>query len=349
MSRTLTALSRILRASLVASALLVIAPAQAGQNIEKPDIRMALGWTLIASQLPFIYGVEKGYFKEEGLNVTLDSGAGAGVAIQRVVSGVDQFGYADIGTLIRYNAENRARPLVAVYVAEDDSPLALFTLEKSGINKPKDIEGKRIGVSQFDGARLMLPVLAKANQVELSTVNTSTVEAKLREVMLTRREVDVITGFTSTSVPLLTSLKQKFVVLRYRDFGVEGIGQSVVVSPDFAAQNPNTVRAFVRAVNRSVKGMIERPKEALGILKKANPLVDMQAEELRLNLMLKELILTQNVTRNGLSNVKSKRLDSAIADVLQTTKDGSPLSAESVYTDRFLPPAAERLAPTWQP
>jgi NitT/TauT family transport system substrate-binding protein len=341
---------RALCATAVCAALTaVVCPtrAQQAQAIESPDVKMTLGWTFIASQLPFVYGVDKGLFKAEGLNVTLDRGAGSGVAIQRVASGAYQFGYADIGTLARYDAENRSRPLEAVYVVEDDSPLALFSLQGKGIAKPKDIEGKRIGVSQFDGARLMLPVLARKNKIDMSHVAFKTVDAQLREMLLARDEVDVITGFTTTSVNMLTTLKQPFVVMRYRDFGVDGLGQALVVSPEFAQKNPNTVRAFVRALNRSVKAMIENPKEALATLKARDPLVDLGNEASRLDLMMAQLILTPNVVQHGLSSVETKRLDGIIADVLETTDVKTPMPADLVYTERYLPPAADRIPPAY--
>ncbi len=47
-------------------------------------MRISLGWTFVASQAMFTYGVDQGYFKAEGLNVTVDRGSGSGTAIQRV-------------------------------------------------------------------------------------------------------------------------------------------------------------------------------------------------------------------------------------------------------------------------
>jgi NitT/TauT family transport system substrate-binding protein len=287
--------------------------------------------------------VEKGFFKAEGLNVMLDRGSGSGVAIQRVVSGAYDFGYSDLGTLTKYAAENRARPVVAVYIPEDGSALALLSLEGKGIAKPKDVEGKRIGVSQFDGARLMFPVLAQANKLDVSGMSWKTVDAQLREMLLSRGEVDVITGFTTTSVPLLTQMKQKPVVIRYRDFGVDGFGQALVTTPAFAEKNPNTVRAFVRALNKAVLSMVEHPQDGLASLKARDPLVDMTAEAMRMDITIKELILTPHAVKYGISSADPKRLAATIADVLQVTEDKSPLAVEAVYTDRFLPPVAERM------
>jgi NitT/TauT family transport system substrate-binding protein len=339
---------RALGATALVLTLAASLPHAAAKQLEKTDIKMTLGWTFQASQVMFIYGVEKNFFKEEGLNVTVDRGSGSGVAIQRVSSGTYDFGYADLGTLTKYNAENRSRPVVAVYIAEDDSALALFSLEGKGIVKPRDVEGKRIGVSQFDGARLMFPVLAKANKIDVSGMTWKTVDAQLREMLLTRGEVDVITGFTTTSIPLLTSLGQKFVVIRYRDFGLDGFGQALVASPEFVEKNPNTVRAFIRALNRSVTAMIENPKEALASLKTRDPLVDLDAETMRLDLMIKELILTPHAVKHGLSSADPKRLAATIDDVLEISDDKTPLPVQSVFTDRFLPPTGERMPPAYR-
>ena len=344
-------LARLLCACALPLALLA-APAQAqgqAQKLEKTDVRISLGWTFVASQAMFTYGVDKGFFKAEGLNVTVDRGAGSGAAIQRVNSGAYDFGYADIGTLTKYNAENRARMLQAVYISEDDSPLALFALEGKGIARPKDVEGKRIAVSQFDGARIMFPVLAKANKIDAAGMNWKTVDPQLREMMLARGEADVITGFTITSVPLLTTLKQKFVVLRYQDFGVDGMGQALVAAPDFIEKNPNTTRAVVRALNRAMKAMIENPREAVASLKSRDPVVDLEVEYGRMDLMVNQLILTAHAKKNGLSNPDPRRLTAIIGNVLEVADVKDPLPVNAVYNDRFLPPLTERIPPAYKP
>jgi len=338
--------AQALAACLLPLVLLAAVPVRA-QTLEKPDVRISLGWTFVASQAMFTYGVDKGYFKAEGLNVTVDRGSGSGTAIQRVVGGGYDFGYADAGTLIKYNAENRGKMLRAVYIVEDDSPLALFALEGKGITKPKDIEGKRIGVSQFDGARQMFPVFAKANKIDTSGLVWKTMDSQLREVMLARGEVDVITGFTTTSVPLLAGMKQKAVVLRYPDFGVDGMGEALVVSPDFIEKYPNTVRAVVRALNRSVREMIAHPKEAVASLQSRDPVVDLETEAGRMDLEVKQLILTAHVKKDGLSNPDPKRVAAIIDFILQISDSKEPLEVKSVYDDRFLPPLAERKVPAY--
>jgi NitT/TauT family transport system substrate-binding protein len=325
------------------------ASAQAADKPEKADVKVCLGWTFVATQAPFPYGVDQGFFKAAGLDVTVDRGAGAGSSIQRVVSGAYDFGYADIGTLAVYNAEHPDRPVVAVYIAEDESPLTLITLEGKGITRPKDVEGKRIAVSQFDGARLMFPVFARVNHVDSASITWKTVDAQMREMMLARGEVDAITAYTTTSIPLLASMHQKPKAIRYSDNGVVGFGQAVVVTREFAQKNPNTVRAFVRAFNESLKGMIAHPGDALASLKQRDGLVNLDTERFRMKLLVSELILTPAVKKNGLSSADPQRLAATIENVRQVTPKATALTVDSVYTARFLPPQAERMPGVFKP
>jgi NitT/TauT family transport system substrate-binding protein len=338
-------MSRPSTVSLCLALAVLCAGSTALAQAEKRNLRMTLAWTWSASQVMFPYGVDKGYFKAEGLEPALDRGAGSGAAVQRVASGTHDVGFADLGALIKFNLENPGRALVSTYIVEDETAMALFALQGKGIAKPKDIEGKRIGVSQFDGARQLFPVFAKVNNVDASRMTWKTVDAMLREVLLTRGEVDVITGFTTTTVPLLNSLQQKFVVLRYADYGMSGLGQALVASPEFVEKNPGTMRALVRALNRSVKAMIEQPAQSLASLTARDATLDLAAEGARLELMIKELILTPNVVKNGLSSADAKRVAASIDNVAQVTEAKQPLPVERVYTERFLPARAERVAP----
>lgn len=319
------------------------------QAPDKREVKVSLGWTFIATQAPFPYGVDKGFFKAEGLDVAVDRGSGAGTSVQRVVSGAYDFGYADIGTIALYNAQNPGRQVLAVYIVEDDSPLTLITLAGSGITKPRDIEGKRIGVSQFDGARLMFPVFARANRIDTAGITWKTVDATMRETMLARGEVDVITGFTTTSMPLLASMNQKPVALRYPENGVAGFGQALIVTREFAGKSPDMVAAFVRALNRSVKAMVRHPREALESLKKRDGLVNMDMEAARMDLLLRQLVLTPAVQKNGLSSADPKRLADAVENVRTVANTQAPLPVDHVYTTRFLPPAADRMVAGTRP
>jgi NitT/TauT family transport system substrate-binding protein len=322
--------------------------AVSAQPVEKRDMKFSLGWVFLSSQVMFTHAADRGFYKAEGLNVTVDRGAGSGASIQRVANGSYDMALADLGSLAKFNAENPARQLMAVYIVEDESPLALFALEGKGISKPADVQGKRIAASQFDGARQVFPALVRANGINTANISWKIVDPQLREAMLIRGEADVITGFTTTSVILLQNLNQKFVTLRYDQFGVPGFGNSVITSPEFLRDNPGTVRAFVRALNRSMKDMLENPDAALASLRTRDATVDLAVEARRMDLMVRQLILTPSVVQNGFSSAEPKRLQAAVDHVVQSLEGKPTLAATQVYTPAYLPPAADRKAPAYK-
>jgi NitT/TauT family transport system substrate-binding protein len=126
--------------------------------------------------------------------------------VQRVIAGTHDMAFADLGTIIKWNGENPDKPLVAVYVAEDGFPLGAFALKTKGIGKPKDLEGKTLGAPPFDGGRQMFPVFAKVNSLDAAKISWMSIDANLREQMLAKGQVDVITGFVTSALPTLNSL-----------------------------------------------------------------------------------------------------------------------------------------------
>ncbi|MBN9408426.1 MAG: ABC transporter substrate-binding protein [Burkholderiales bacterium] len=320
-------------------------------QVEKPALKFSMGWLFQATQAQFPLAAEKGYFKAEGLDVTVDRGSGSATSVQRVVSGTYDFSYADVGTIIKWNLENPGRELTMVYVAEDACPLAAIALKKTGITRPKDLEGKRLGAPTFDGGRQMFPVFAKINGLDSSKISWMSMDANLREQMLAKGEVDVITGFVTSAVPSLGAAGVKpadLTVLRYDANGLDCYGNAVVATREFVEKNPRTTAAFVKAVNRGMKELIAAPRSGIDALRVRDPLINVEVETGRMSLYARELLLTQNVKDNGFSSVSPARLQKSIDAVIEAFGIKGSATPASLYTERFLPPKAERIPPAWR-
>ena len=340
---------RTLLAGLAAGACLAAAPAWA--QVEKASLKFSQGWLFQATQAQFPLTAEKGYWKAEGLEVAVDRGSGSATSIQRVVSGSYDFAYADMGTVIKWNLENPGREVQAVYVAEDGFPMVAVALKKSGIAKPKDLEGKKMGAPAFDGGRQMFPVFAKVNGIDSSKIVWTSMDANLREQMLARGDVDAITGFITSAVPSLNAIGVKtadLTVMRYDAFNLDGYGNAVIATREFIDKNPKTVMAFVKGLNRGMKEMVANPKDAIAALKARDPLINTEVENQRMALYIKELLLTKNVRENGFSAVYPPKLLREIDSVAQAFGAKSTVTPASVYTDRFLPAKADRMPPTYK-
>ena len=128
-----------------AATVLGIAAQSAFAQLEKPSIKFSQGWLFQATQAQFPLAADKGYWKSEGLEVSVDRGSGSATSITRVISGTHDIAYSDVGTIVKWNAENPGRELMMFYIAEDGFPLVAVSFKSTGISRPKDIEGKKLG------------------------------------------------------------------------------------------------------------------------------------------------------------------------------------------------------------
>ena len=110
-------------------------------------IRFSLDWKYEGTQSPFLVGVDKGYFKAEGLDVTIDTAGGSVEPINRIASGNYQMAFADINSLIKFRDQNPGVPLKAVFMIYNNPPFAIVGRKSLGISNPKSLEGKKLGAS----------------------------------------------------------------------------------------------------------------------------------------------------------------------------------------------------------
>jgi NitT/TauT family transport system substrate-binding protein len=132
--------------------------------------------------------------------------------------------------------------------------------------------------------------------------------------------------------------------MRFADYGVDLYGHAIVTTPDFAAKHPDVVKKVVKGVAEGLKAAIADPAASIAAIKKREPLVDEKVELGRLQLVIKNAIVTDHVKREGLSAVDPARMKKTIEMVAQTFKIPAA-DAASTYKADFLPPRAELKLP----
>ena len=184
-----------------AAAALTASPASA-----QTDVKFALDWKFEGPSAPYFVAIDKGYYKAEGLNVRIDRGTGAANTASNVASGVYDFGWADVTTLVGFNAQNPTKELTLVYVSFQDSPLAIVSLRKAGIKTLKDLEGKTVADQPGSAAGAVINFVTKVGTPEEVKINRKFTQPQLREPMLIKGEVDAIFAFDVSSVMTLVDL-----------------------------------------------------------------------------------------------------------------------------------------------
>ena len=331
---------QLLQTALAMAAATALAPAQAAT-----PIKFQLDWRFEGPSAFFLLPAAKGYFKDAGLDVTIDAGSGSGGVVQRVASGAYDMGFADIAALMEFQANNPdvANQPVAVMMVYNNTPASVMALKKSGITKPADLTGKKLGAPIFDAGRRSFPLFAKANQI--GNVQWTTMDPPLRETMLVRGDVDAITGFTFTSLLNLEARGVKasdVTVMPYMDYGVKLYGNAIIVSSRLIQQNPEAVRAFLRAFAKGAKEVIAKPGAAIAYVKERDGIVNTALETRRLQLAIDTSVNTSMARAEGFGQVQPTRLSLMASQVSDVYATKSRVKPEAVWNGSFLPTAAER-------
>ena len=338
----------ISRRQLVSTAAAVASVAALPALAQTPPLaklKFTLDW---ARQGPNAYadmGKEKGFFRDVGIDVSIDRGFGSGRVPTDIAAGTYDMGQGDIGPIIRFMAQNPESDLVAVAIWGDKSLMSVTVRADGPIKAPKDFEGKTLAAPETDGGRQLFPAFAKANGVDMAKINWMTVTSDLREPMLVQKRADGITGaVTSTSMSLknigLDVPQQR--ILMYRDFNVELYGYCFLTTRKFLAANPALVRNALKALFKSLIYANNNRNESIAVLKKIEPLTDVAIETERQAISYERMVISDYVKQNGISSIDPARLSRAIRTIEDAYNLPPKLTPANVYTDAFLPPLAER-------
>ncbi|MGE8319184.1 MAG: ABC transporter substrate-binding protein [Comamonas sp.] len=333
---------RFLQSSL---ALLALPSTPAAHAAGQPPVplKFQLDWRFEGPAAFFVHPEQKGYFKEAGLNVSVEAASGAG-AIQRVASGTHDLGFADLAALMEFHANNPDAPIkpVAIMVIYNTTPASVMALKKSGITKAADLTGRKLGAPIFDAGRRSFPLFAQANGV--GDVQWSTMDPPLRETMLARGDLDAVTGYTFTSLLNLEARgipREDVVVLPYATHGVQLYGNVIIASPRLIAEKPEAVRAFLRAFARGMKEAVAQPEAAIASMKAKDGLVNVPLEVKRLKLTIETAVDSAGARAEGFGRLRPERLQKMAEQVAKAYATKNPIPAAAVWNGSFLPGAAE--------
>jgi NitT/TauT family transport system substrate-binding protein len=332
-------------AALAAGLMLTLAPAAA----QDTKIKFTLDWKLQGIHSWYYWAADKGYFKAEGLDVTIDQGEGSAATVTRIMGGAYDAGFGDMNAIIQNAAVRPAETPLMVYMIYSKAPFALLVKADSPIKTIADIAGKKLGSPAGGAAIKLFPMLAKKNNLDPAKVEIVNMAPNLQEQMLIRGDVDISALFTATSYMNLVAIKQDpdkdFRWIYYADGGLDLYSNGVMVSQKLAKEKPEAVKGLVRAINKAMKDCLANPDAAIELLAKQEPLLNKDIEKRRLVYVAKTLIATPEAAELGVGDMKDTRMTDAIATIAAAYELPKSPRVEDVFSRAFLPSKAERALP----
>lgn len=223
---------------------------------------LTLNFVYSGHYAPFFLGQEKGYFADEGIDLTIRPGSGSLTTVRAVGAGKTDFGWADAPSIIKGVAAGI--PVKSVGAYEQVGTSAVMTLAGNGIDTPADLRGKSVGITPGDALSQTFPAFLRANHIEQQAVKIVNVDAAGKIPALASGQVDAIVGFSDNQGPAVEAKAHKSVKsFPYGDSGVKLLGLGLLTSTHMLQDDPQLVQHMVNAVTRSWQAALEDPDAAV--------------------------------------------------------------------------------------
>ncbi|MDQ0026255.1 ABC-type nitrate/sulfonate/bicarbonate transport system substrate-binding protein [Variovorax paradoxus] len=336
---------RLFLGASAATLLPLAAPAVFAQGGSKlTPLKFTLDFRINGQTAPFFLAHSKGYYRDEGLDVTIDTGAGSVASITRIASGVYQMGLGDISSLVEFNAQNPGTPMVqAVYQYYNRAPFVIIGRKDRGVTTDfKSLAGKKVAAAAVESTRRAWPMVARKQGMRSDAFQWQTTDFSARDNVMVRGDVDAATYFHDSAISLFARMKpEELSVLKYADAGVNLYGNAILASSNLIAQNPRLVAAFLRATNRAIVGTFANPAPSIAALRQREPILDERMELERWGVTA-QYVGAADTRSHGLGDINKLTLELQVDEVVEVFGLKVKPASDAIFNTSMLPLRSER-------
>ncbi len=265
--------SMLLTAAVLASALTPAAIVRAGE--ETTDITFVLDWTPNTNHTGIYAALEKGYFEEAGLNVTVVQPPDDGAELL-VGSGKAQFGVSFQDSMMPAVVGEDALPITAVAAVLQHNTSGIISRKGEGMDHPAGMEGKQYATWDLPIEKATLKQVVEDDGGDFDKVGLipSTVTDEVSA--LESKSVDAIWIFYGWAgiACELAGLETDYFAFADINPVFDYYTPVLIGNTDWMGENPDAAKAFLAAASKGFEFAAENPEEAAGILLKAAPELD---------------------------------------------------------------------------
>jgi NitT/TauT family transport system substrate-binding protein len=308
-----------------------------GAAAQERKITFTLDFIALGRHAPWYVPIAKGYYKAEGLDVTVVPSKGTADAIRAVQTDIAQIGFIDVPSLVA--AGGSASTIKMVAVNYQKPPYCVFSLNPgANVTVPKDMVGLEFGSSTASFVWKIHQAFMKMHGLDPSTLRVVNIDGSARVPMLAARKVQAIDLFVMSEPGIRRAVKDaEPKCLLLGDHGLDIYANGIGVTEEFLQKNPGVVRGFVRAALRGWKDALANPQEAakiqLQFVKALNP--EIIVEELHI---VRRLAVVPDTEKNGLGAMNREKMGRTVDFINNNVEvSGRKLTVDDIYRDGYLP------------
>ncbi len=331
----------VLVAALAALLAVGVSASASAKSHELKKVTLRLDFLIRGHHSGFYVALEKGWYKDAGLDVSIAEGTGSAATAQSVAAGNDTFGFVDATTMISSNAQGAGLKMVANMRARNGT--AIMVRKDSGINTVADLAGKKMAITP-PGTFFynVWPLYANAAGIDPSKVNLIPMSNFIFLQQFQAGNVDAMIGLMDGELTQLQLAKTPTRVFPFVDKGLDTISHGIVAKASTIESDPAMVKAFVQASMRGWTYMLDNPNLAVGILQQYYPNINPAQYVARIK-GVKTVISTANNAGHPLGWMSAK--DWGKTTFLLSKYGGVttiPGGLSNLYTNEFIAPCKHK-------
>lgn len=324
-----TTSSRTFRGWLLAAAVALAALPAAAQD----KMQLQLNWFQLADHSPIYLALKRGYYKEEGIELTVLRGSGSADSAKKVDLGQSEVGIADAPTVL--TAIGKGASLKMVAVVYDKAGNNLFFRKSANIRSPKDLVGRKIAVPPADSHRVLWPAFAAINGVDPASVTLVNVKPEGKQAIVAAGEVDgSFDLYTSYAIWEKVLGKGEVGHLLWADFGLPIYGHTYFVNTETIRRNPKLIERFLRATHKGWRDAKADPAASIDAMVEQVAGLDRNTLLATMPQIL-DLCVTERSAKHGLGWIESALMQKTMDITFATNKPDKPLAVADVFTNEF--------------
>jgi len=296
-------------------------------------MQLQLNWFHLADHSPIYLALKKGYYKEEGIDLTVLRGSGSADSAKKIDLGQSDVGISDAPTVL--TAISKGANLKMVAVVYDKAGNNVFFRKSANIKSPKDLVGKKIAVPPADSHRVLWPAFAAMHGIDPNSVTLVNVKPEGKQAIVAANEVDgSFDLYTSYAIWEKVLGKGDVGHLLWADFGLPIYGHTYFVNNETIKKNPKLIERFLRATHKGWRDAKADPKASIDAMVEQVPGLD-GATLLATMPQILDLCVTERSAKHGMGWIEPELMQKTMDITFANAKPDKPIAVNEVFTNQF--------------
>jgi NitT/TauT family transport system substrate-binding protein len=318
----------------------VVSPLPAmAQDKPLTKVVLSLDFIPLGRHAPWYAALAEGYYRDEGLDVSIIPSQGTAQAVQAVESGTANIAFVDVPSVVLARANGSKLKMVAVNYQK--APYAIFSLSTgANVTQPKQLEGLTLGSGAGSFTPKIIQGFMTQSGLDAAKLSVSNVAPPARAAALLSGQVPAIEFFVMAKPGLEAGAKDAKAELRtflLSDHGLELYSNGLAVTEDYLNKNADVVKRFVRAGLKGWKYALANPQKAADDQIKFVPSLKPEGIVAELDVVA-DLAVTADTKQHGLGWFDPAKMQSNTDFVVKYIGvSGTPPQAADIYATGYLP------------